>query len=456
MTRNSFPPTSPTPARQNAQRSATPVLMRAEHISKSFQAPDGNELRVLDDISLELHEREIVALLGRSGSGKSTLLRTLLGLLPPTSGTVSYRGQPVPGPMPGMAMVFQSFALFPWLTVQQNVELGLEAQGVAARERRTRALAAIDLIGLDGFESAYPKELSGGMRQRVGFARALVTDPDVLFMDEAFSALDVLTSETLRNELLDLFLEQRIPTRLLLLVTHNIEEAVLMAHRIVILAPNPGRIRAEIRVDLPYPRDRETADFKELVERIYHIMTTRPEDDARQATDPSADRTSIGSRLPTVQINSFMGLIERVAAGPDYGREDLPRLADDMSLEIDDLFPMVDAADMLGFATVHDGDITLTLEGQAFAAADVQQQKVLFSQALLARVPLAAHVRQVLAARPEHRAPEERFLRELEDFMSAEDAEKVLATAIDWGRFAELFEYDYNSGVLMLGTLAEG
>jgi len=450
MTRNSSAPVSSV-----FTRPTTPVLLAAEHISKSFQAPDGNDLRVLNDISLELHEREIVALLGRSGSGKSTLLRTLLGLLPPTSGTVTYRGQPVPGPMPGMAMVFQSFALFPWLTVQQNVELGLEAQGMAARERRTHALAAIDLIGLDGFESAYPKELSGRMRQRVGFARALVTDPDVLFMDEAFSALDVLTSETLRNELLDLFLEERIPTRLLLL-THNIEEAVLMAHRIVILAPNPGRIRAEIRVNLPYPRDRETAEFKELVERIYHIMTTRPEDDAKQMIDPSADRTSIGYRLPTVQINAFMGLIERVADGPDYGREDLPRLADDMSLEIDDLFPLVDAADMLGFATVQRGDITLTPEGQAFAAADVQQQKVLFSQALLTRVPLAAHVRQVLVARPEHRAPGERFLRELEDFMSAEDPEKVLATAIDWGRFAELFEYDYNSGVLMLETQVEG
>ena len=456
MTRGFFPSAGVPAARLNGPRPSTPVLLAASHVSKSFQAPDGNELRVLSDITLELHEREIVALLGRSGSGKSTLLRTLLGLLFPSSGTVTYRGQAVSGPMPGMAMVFQSFALFPWLTVQQNVELGLEAQGVAARERRARALAAIDLIGLDGFESAYPKELSGGMRQRVGFARALVTDPDVLFMDEAFSALDVLTSETLRGELLDLFLEERIPTRLLLLVTHNIEEAALMAHRIVILAPNPGRIRAEIPVNLPFPRDRDSAEFKELVERIYHIMTTRPEDDARQVIDPGADRSSIGYRLPPAPINSFMGLIERVAAGPDYGREDLPRLADNMNLEIDDLFPLLDAADMLGFAAVQRGDITLTPEGQAFAVADVQQQKVLFSQALLARVPLGAHIRQVLAARPEHRAPEERFLRELEDFMSAEDAEKVLATAIDWGRFAELFEYDYNSGVLMLETPAAG
>jgi NitT/TauT family transport system ATP-binding protein len=435
----------------------TAPILSARHITKTFQTPEGGHLKVLDDITLEVHDREIVALLGRSGSGKSTLLRSMLGLLTPSAGEVRYREQTVRGPMPGMAMVFQSFALFPWLTVQQNVELGLEAQGVRAKERQTRALAAIDLIGLDGFESAYPKELSGGMRQRVGFARALVTNPDMLFLDEPFSALDVLTSETLRSELLDLFLEERIPTRSLLIVTHNIEEAVLMANRIVVLAPNPGRVRAEIRVDLSYPRDRDSHEFKDLVERVYAIMTTRPEHDVRAGSiDPGGDRASIMYRLPPAALNALMGLLERVGTGPDYGREDLPKLADDMSLEIDDLFPLVDAADMLGFATVREGDITLTREGERFAGApDVQEQKQLFAGALLERVPLVAHIRQVLLNRPQGRAPEERFLRELEDFMSEGDAEKVLATAIDWGRFAELYEYDYNSGVLMLeGVLA--
>lgn len=433
------------------------AILSAEHVSKTFQTPDGATLKVLDDISLKVHEHEIVALLGRSGSGKSTLLRTLLGLLPPSSGAVRYRDRPVTGPMPGMAMVFQSFALFPWLTVQQNVELGLEALGVPARERKGRALAAIDLIGLDGFEGAYPRELSGGMRQRVGFARALVTNPDVLFMDEPFSALDVLTSETLRAELLDLFLERRVSMRALLLVTHNIEEAVLMADRIVVLAPNPGRLRAEIAVDLPHPRDREGRAFKELLERIYRIMTTRPEDDlgAGRAAAGS-DRASLGYRLPPANINAFLGLLERVGSGPDYGREDLPELAGDMNLEVDDLFPLVDAADLLGFATVREGDIQLTAQGQRFATAEMQGQKELFAQALLERVPLVAHIRTVLEHRPGQRAPEERFLRELEDFMGAEDAEKVLATAIDWGRFAELYEYDYSSGVLTLGELVEG
>lgn len=428
--------------------SRNPPVLVAEHISKSFTTPEGKDIQILNDISLDLYEGQIVALLGRSGSGKSTLLRTLLGLIGPTSGTVTYRGEPVTGPVPGMSMVFQSFALFPWLTVQQNVELGLEAQGIDPQERQKRALAAIDLIGLDGFESAYPKELSGGMRQRVGFARALVMNPDVLFMDEAFSALDVLTSETLRNELLELFNEQKIPTKVLLLVTHNIEEAILMAHRIVVLAPNPGRIRAEIAVNLPYPRDRESPEVGALLERVYQIMTTRPEDLSAQAPEPTADPKSIAYRLPITQLNSLIGLIERI--GVSNQREDLPELADEMSLEIDDLFPLLDVAELLGFASVRHGDILLTEVGHTFATADVQGQKRLFAEALTKHIALVKHIYDVLQLRPDHQAPEERFLNELEDFMSHDDAEALLAQVIDWARFAELFEYDVHIGLLRL------
>ncbi|MCX7600357.1 MAG: ABC transporter ATP-binding protein, partial [Meiothermus sp.] len=230
------------------------ALLEARNLTKTFTTPEGKPFTVLESIHLELQEGEIVALLGRSGSGKSTLLRCLSGLLRPSAGEVRYRGQPVQGPMPGMAMVFQSFALFPWLTVQQNVELGLEAMGIPAPQRRRKALEAIDLVGLDGFEKAFPKELSGGMRQRVGFARALVTEPEVLFMDEPMSALDVLTAETLRLELLNLWQSERLPLKGILLVTHNIEEAVLLADRILVLSSNPGRIRAEIAVTLGHPR----------------------------------------------------------------------------------------------------------------------------------------------------------------------------------------------------------
>ncbi len=426
------------------------IILSASHLTKIFQTPEGKDLRVLDDITVELREGEIVALLGRSGSGKSTLLRSLIGLITPTSGEVRYRNRPVPGPMAGMAMVFQSFALFPWLTVQQNVELGLETQGVPLGERHRRALEAIDLIGLDGFESAYPKELSGGMRQRVGCARALVTNPDVLLMDEPFSALDVLTAENLRSEILALWAERRIPTRAILLVTHNIEEAVLMADRILVLSPNPGRIRAEVPVTLARPRDRDATDFRDLVEQIYTIMTTPL---TAQVETPDADQSSIAYRLPKAPVSQLNGLLELVASGPDYGRDDLPHLASDMQLEVDDLFPITDAAQLLGFARVEQGDITLLPLGSTFVKATIQQSKSLFAEQLLEHVALVAHIRRVLETRPDHRAPEDRFLRELEDYMSSEDADSVLATAIDWGRYAELFEYDYNSGVLSLESL---
>lgn len=421
----------------------TKTLLQAEDLSKAFTTPEGKPFTVLEGINLELREGEIVALLGRSGSGKSTLLRCLSGLLRPSAGEVRYRGQAVRGPMPGMALVFQSFALFPWLTVQQNVELGLEAMGIPAPERRRRALEAIDLIGLDGFEKAFPKELSGGMRQRVGFARALVTEPEVLFMDEPFSALDVLTAETLRSELLELWGSGRVPIQSILLVTHNIEEAVLLADRILVLSANPGRIRAEVAVTLPHPREREAPAFQELVEEVYRILTTRPTLE-RATPEP----LTLGHRLPRAPVGALTGLLERVAEGPDYGKEDLPHLAEEMRLEVDDLFPLLDAAELLGLAVLQEGDVRLTPEGQRFAQADLEGRKRILAESLLLHVPLVGHIHRVLQTRPTGRAPEERFLRELEDYMSTEDAEAVLATAIDWGRYAELFEYDYNAGVL--------
>lgn len=420
----------------------TKTLLQAEDLSKAFTTPEGKPFNVLEGVNLELREGEIVALLGRSGSGKSTLLRCLSGLLRPSAGQVRYRGQAVRGPMPGMALVFQSFALFPWLSVEQNVELGLEAMGIPAPERRRRALQAIDLIGLDGFEKAFPKELSGGMRQRVGFARALVTEPEVLFMDEPFSALDVLTAETLRSELLELWGSGRVPIQSILLVTHNIEEAVLLADRILVLSANPGRIRAEVAVTLPHPREREDPAFQELVEEVYRILTTRPTLE-RATPEP----LTLGHRLPKAPVGALTGLLERVAEGPDYGKEDLPRLAEEMRLEVDDLFPLLDAAELLGLAVLQEGDVRLTPEGQRFAQADLEGRKRILARLLL-QVPLVGHIHRVLHTRPTGRAPEERFLRELEDYMSIEDAEGVLATAIDWGRYAELFEYDYNAGVL--------
>jgi NitT/TauT family transport system ATP-binding protein len=406
-------------------------------------------LTVLEDISLSLHEGEIVALLGRSGSGKSTLLRCLAGLIAPTSGVVSYRGTPLTGANPGVAMVFQSFALLPWLTVAQNVELGLEAQGVGTAERKQRAEAAIDRIGLDGFESAFPKELSGGMRQRVGFARALVVEPDALLMDEPFSALDVLTAETLCGDILDLWLEHRVPTKGIILVSHNIEEAVLLADRIIIFGSDPGCIRAELPVSLPRPRSQTSPAFRRIVDEVYALLTTR----TGSAASPRGGRTEtigLGYRLPDASIQQLVGLLEALAQPPYEGRADLPKLAESEHLSTEQLVLLVETLQLLGFAQAGGGDIEVLPPGREFAAADLLRRKQIFADSLRRTVPLAAHIRHVLDERPGHSAPEGRFLAELEDYLNEEEAAKVLETVINWGRYAELFAYDYDSGVLSL------
>lgn len=396
-------------------------------------------LLVLDNVDLKLDEAEIVGLLGRSGSGKSTLLRSIAGLITPTHGEVSFpKGRD--GRKTTVSMVFQSFALFPWLTVLENVEIGLEARRVPAQERRKRALAAIDLIGLDGFESAYPKELSGGMRQRVGLARALVVDPDVLLMDEPFSALDVLTAETLRTDLLDLWSEGRMPIKSILLVTHNIEEAVLMCDRIVLFSSNPGRVAGEIKVDLPQPRSRQDPAFRALVEDVYVRMTQRPQPgEPRQGLFPG---TGLGMVLPRVSTNALAGLTEAIVAAPHDGKADLPELASALNYEADDLFPIAEVLQLLRFAEIEGGDIKLLTAGRRYATADVDERKRLFAQHLLAYVPIVAHIRRVLDERPTHQAPGRRFRDELEDFMSEELADQTLRTVTQWGRYGELYAYD--------------
>jgi len=420
-------------------------LLDVSHVSQTFAKGSGEPgAPVLQDVSLTLRTGEIVALLGRSGCGKSTLLRIISGLTRPSEGEVTLAGKPVDGPAEGVAMVFQSFALFPWLTVLDNVELGPRAIGVPQDETRKRALKAIDTIGLDGFESAYPKELSGGMRQRVGFARALVVQPQILLMDEPFSALDVLTAETLRTDLLDLWQDGRIPIKSILMVTHNIEEAVLMADRIIVLASNPGRVAAEIAIPLKHPRDRLDPDFRNLVEKIYALMTQRPEPKPVVAESAGA-ATGLGLALPRVSTNSLAGMLEEIAAPPYNGQADLPHLADSLQLEIDDLFPLGETLQLLKFAEFADADIKLTALGKRFVDMDVDQRKKLFGDEVLANIPLAAHIKRVLDERPSHRAPATRFREELEDYMSEEYAERTLRAIINLARYGELFAYDENA-----------
>lgn len=414
-------------------------LVQVQNLRHYYGPPPGGHL-VLDDVNLTLVDNEIVGLLGRSGSGKSTLLRSIAGLIRPREGEVSLMGEPGEAD-PSVAMVFQTFALFPWLTVLENVELGLEALKVPAQESRSRALAAIDLIGLDGFENAYPKELSGGMRQRVGLARALVVNPTLLLMDEPFSALDVLTAETLRTDLLDLWSEGRMPIKSILMVTHNIEEAVLMCDRILVFSSNPGRVVAEIKVDLPQPRDRLDPPFRALVDDIYARMTARAAP-AQPARDGLLPGTGIAMVLPRVSTNALAGFIEEVDGTPFDGRASMAELADASQLEVDELFPIAETMQLLRFAELRGADLLLTPAGRRYAKADVDQRKALFAQALLGHVPLAQHIRRVLDERASHTAPARRFRDELEDHMSEDFADETLRTVTSWGRYAEVFTYD--------------
>src|ERR1700724_277766 len=425
-------------------------LLDIHGLRHTFPKADGGDLLVLDGIELEVTQGQIVGLLGRTGSGKSTLLRLIAGWAQPSDGSVTYLGQPVLGPAPGIAMVFQGFALFPWLTVLENVQLGLEALGLPEPEIRKRALAAIDLIGLDGYESAYPRELSGGMRQRVGFARALVVHPNILLMDEPFSALDVLTAETLRNDFLNLWGEGQLPIKSVLLVTHNIEEAVLMCDRILVFGSNPGRILSEIKVSLPQPRNRLDPSFRELVERIYVEMTARPKGTSAGGRQERFPGLGIGSILPQVSTNLLSGLMEAVAAPPFNGTADLPKIASDLQMAIDELFPVAETLQMMRFAEVEGGDIKLTPGGIAFATADLHMRKQIFTRHLLTYVPLAAHVRRVLDERASHSARKSRFIDELEDFMSEEAADQTLRAAVSWGRYAEAFAYDDENAIFSL------
>jgi len=436
------------------------VLIAVEQVSKSFPLPDGKgEFKVLRNINLKVPAGEVVALLGRSGSGKSTLLRIMAGLIPPSEGGVISNGKRLRGANDDVAMVFQSFALLPWLTVQENVELGLDAKGVGREERRQRALKAIDLVGLDGFESAYPKELSGGMKQRVGFARAFVLEPQVLFMDEPFSALDVLTSENLRGEIDDLWNAGTFPSKSILIVTHNIEEAVFLADRVILLGSNPGHVRGEIVIDIPRPHDRTSDRFKALVDYIYTVMTN-PEAEVTGAVSvappkaPQPSRSPYSRPLPHVRVGGISGLLELIVDQPE-GKDDIPRLAERIQLEVDDLLPILDGAVLLGFAEVAQGDVKLTEIGHDFATTTIQRSKDLFRQQVLNNVPMLVSMVQTLREKRNRAMRADFFIDLLDEYYPHEEAERQFATAVDWGRYAELFEYDAGEDRLYLPELVE-
>jgi len=437
---------SSTPPTRSSAHGGAETILEVSGVSKAFHASDGSPLPVLDNISFDVRRGEIVVLLGKSGAGKSTLLRCVAGLIAPTSGRITYRGAPVTGANPGVAMVFQTFALLPWLTVLQNVEVGLQAKGVSPGECRERALKNIDRIGLDGYESAYPKELSGGMQQRVGFARALAVEPDALLMDEPFSALDVLTAENLRNELLELWAAPDFPTKAMLIVTHNIEEAVILADRILVLGTNPGRIRTEIPCGLPRPRDRRSEDTQAVINQIYSIMTT-PEQVPSPAT-AAREMSPDEAPLPAATVGGVAGLLEILDA--HGGRADLPELAHRLTFDMKDLMPLVEAAQMLGLATVDNTGIEITDDGRRCVEGDIDTAKSIFARQAKARAPLVRTICKSLESTDDGTLSEDFFLDLLRGGFTEENARRQLGLAINWGRFGELYTFNARTGKLKL------
>jgi NitT/TauT family transport system ATP-binding protein len=428
-------------------------ILEGRALEKFYLQPDGGRIQIISPTEIKVMPGKILALLGPSGCGKSTLLRMLTGLSAPSAGEVFYHGRKLTDDPPNVGIVFQSFALFPWLTVLQNVEAPLEARGVSATERRERAMRIIDSVGLDGFENAYPKELSGGMKQRVGFARALVIEPEVLFMDEPFSALDVLTAETLRGELMELWNDRKIPTRAIFIVTHNIEEAVVLADRVVVLASHPARIREDFEITLAQPRSRKSEPFESLVDHIYRVLT-QPELEhampAEMKSAPAAPAIAAPApryiRLPHVRAGGIAGLLEILV---DHGgREDLHRVSHQLMLESDDLLPIVEACVLLGFARVEQGDAEITELGRELAAGDIQRRKQIFREALLAHVPILQQIDSALQTKKDGTMLLDFFHDLLDEHFTDGEVHKQLDTAIQWGRYAELFEYDSVTGRL--------
>jgi NitT/TauT family transport system ATP-binding protein len=445
-------PVKESPLAEAPPREEEEAIIEARGLEKSFPQADGHNVQIIAPLDLSVYPGTIVALLGASGSGKSTLLRMLSGLSQPSSGEVLWHGRLLSETAPNVAIVFQSFALFPWLTVLENVEAPLLARGIAEPERRRTALRSINTVGLKGFENAYPKELSGGMKQRVGFARALSVQPEVLFMDEPFSALDVLTAENLRGELLDLWLENKMDIKTIFIVTHNIEEAVLLADRVIVLGRNPARIRADFRIPLTQPRDRKSPQFVVYVDYIYKVMTTP---DAVLAPPTPGTRTQPARYplLPHARPGGIAGLLELLLDGG--GTEDLYHLAEKLLMEVDDLFPIVEAAVMLGFAELKEGDVDITPAGKTWVEADIDTQKQLFREAALSRILLFQQIDKILREKSDHSIPLELFRDILDEHQPEEEIQRQLETVLGWGRYCELFNYDSEEQRLYLPQAAE-
>lgn len=423
-------------------------ILELKNVSKNFQLESGKQLRVLDQINLSIEENQVVALLGPSGSGKSTCLRIMCGLHSATEGEVLSRGQKLEGINTDVSMVFQSFALFPWETIKKNIEISLIPLNLSAEEMKSRIKQSIDIVGLEGFEEAYPRELSGGMKQRVGVARALAMQRPILFLDEPFSALDVLTADTLRDEIMKIFLSHKTPTTCLVIVTHNIQEAVQMADRILVMGSNPGHIRAEFANRLPHPRIPESAPFAELVQKIHGLITeTFIPDTLQSELNPRGPKSSLVEILPDVQMIEIIGVIETIHA--EGGAIDVFILSSDIRKDFGHTLSLVKAAELLGLVETPKQLVILTKDGQNFVKGDINHRKKMlhdkFSQLLLVQ-----KTTELLKESESIRIPLQELEEKLSEWIPSEDPEKVAHVLISWGRFAEYFGYNDNTKSIYL------
>ncbi|GAB4475229.1 MAG: nitrate/sulfonate/bicarbonate ABC transporter ATP-binding protein [Anaerolineales bacterium] len=427
------------------------ALLKLRHIHQIYTS-GSRKFTAVQDVNLTVYEGEFIALLGPSGCGKSTLLRIITGLQKPSEGKVLYRDQPLEGVNPRASIVFQTFALFPWLTVLENVELALKARGVPANIRTPRALDLIDRVGLDGFESAYPRELSGGMRQKVGFARAMAVEPELLCLDEPFSALDVLSAESLRNELMELWTSGKIPTKAILMVSHNIEETVFMADRIVVMDKEPGRILSELTITLPHPRQKKSDEFQMLIDQVYSMLAgqTQPEN-VELGSAPG--EPGITRSLPKVTITDLAGFLENLAEMPQ-NRADIYRLSEELNVDSAHILSLTEAAELLGFATIAKGDITLTPLGETFAEASILARKEIFATRIR-RLPLVRWLLSMLSSSEKRSLSVDVILTALELEFHKEEAERQLETLINWGRYAEVLSYNDDQEILYLEASPE-
>ena len=419
------------------------TLIEGKNLTIKFDMPNDTQITVIDNINIKLEEGEFVAILGASGSGKSTILRCLAGLINPSSGNVLYHSNEIKGVNNNVSMVFQSPALFPWLSIKENVAVGLKTKGIKKDEIEKKVIASIDLVGLDGFETAYPKELSGGMQQRVGFARAIVVEPEILFMDEPFSGLDILTAENLRSDLLDLWLGNKIPTKAMLLVTHSIEEAIYFADRIILLSKNPGRIKEDIPVNIPHWRNKDHPEFSRLLDYIYGKMMGK---EIVYPGSPAKFEEKIA--VPTIRVGALSGFLELIADTEE--KMDIYKLADDLLMSVDEIQPLIETSETLGLAEIKDGDIKITSSGKSFAEADLLHKKELFKDIVLEKLSFIKQIVEVLRHKKDGRMEEEFFLEILKQKFSEKNSNEQLDMAIDWGRYCELFAYDEDRKELFL------